>query len=396
MISIQEASRLIRQHSKSLSSTEVLVHNSFGLVLARDVRSPVNLPSFRQSAMDGFALRKADLDQGMREFQIKGEVPAGPYKKINVNSGQAVQIFTGAVVPDDCDTIIIQEVCRVEGNRLVVETYKKGQKTNIRAVGEQVKKGELALEKGHLINPASVGFLASMGLEKLRVVRKPGIALISTGNELRPAGSRLRAGEIHESNSSTLSTALRQHRFFLGEDRQVKDDLEDSISQVAAALEHNDVLIISGGISVGKYDFVREALKKNGVKEVFYKVNQKPGKPLFFGVKGKKLVFALPGNPASLLTCYYIHVLPALQVLSGMEAKAVRLMARLRSSYRHQGPRPVFLKGLLSGDSVKVLEGQASFVMRSFAQANVLVYIHGENRTLTRGEEVEVIPIDTL
>ena len=393
MVSVEEALDLVKKHCSPLEERDVRVVNCLNFILSRDVESPIALPSFRQSAMDGWAVKRSDLESGLREFEIVGEIPAGVFQDINLSEGQTVRIFTGACVPDSADTVVIQEKTKQEGSLLQIVEYSSKDKTNIREVGEQIAKGKLALEKGHRVDAATSGFLSAMGLEKVFVHRKPGIAFIGTGDELKRPGQELKTGEIYESNSATISAALQEANFFLSEERRVRDELKDTVNQLDAALSSNDVVIISGGISVGDYDFVKEALEKCGVTEVFYKVLQKPGKPMYFGTKGDKLVFALPGNPASLLTCFYVYVLPALNAIFGAPFDLTMGHVPLNNGFNFKGDRPVFLKGYFNGEHVQILDGQASFVLKSFAQANCLIYLHGENRVYERGDEVEIIPI---
>jgi len=393
MISIQEAKDRIEQYCHQLSSEKRTVQGSLGYVLFEDLISPIDLPGFRQSAMDGFALKRADLENGIREFKIISEIQAGPAEDVELNSGETARIFTGAKVPDLADIVVIQEKTEYTDHVLKILEYSSNDKANLRSIGEQIKKGSVALVKGHEVNPSSIGFMYSMGLEHIDVIRKPKIAMITTGNELKKTGTNLLSGEIYESNSATMFAALEQNGFDFSEQQRIEDTLEESVRQVKLSLEKNDVLIISGGISVGKYDFVKRALEENGVQEVFYKINQKPGKPMYFGIKNDKLIFALPGNPASLLTCFYLYLLPALSMISGRKFMNVKKMKTLVSSFEYRGSRPVFLKAFAKEDSVEVLEGQMSFILKSFAEANALVYIHGENRMLEAGSEVEVIPI---
>ena len=393
MISIEEAKIRIGKNCGSLGAQLRPIESSLGYILSMDVKSPIDLPGFRQSAMDGFAMIREDLENGIREFNVTHEVQAGPTSSIPLKNGEAVRIFTGAKVPDDADVVIIQEKTEYTEQKLKILEYSSNQKSNIRRIGEQIEKGSVALAKGHLVNPSAIGFMASMGLQKVDVVRKPSIAMITTGNELKRAGSDLQPGEIYESNSLMMSSVLAHSGFCMNEEKKINDTLEETVDQVKLSLDQHDVLIISGGISVGKYDFVKRALEENGVEEVFYKINQKPGKPMYFGTKGSKLIFALPGNPASLLTCFYIYLLPALRILSGHRVVEHIQRKKLVSDFEYRGDRPVFLKAFVIGDSVEILEGQMSFVLKSFAEANALVYLHGENRILEKDCEVEVISI---
>ena len=393
MISITEAKEKIDENCQVLGVEKRPVQDSLDYVLFEDVISPIDLPGFRQSSMDGFALRREDLENGIREFNVVSEIQAGPSESLIFKSGEAARIFTGAKVPDCADIVVIQEKTEYSEPNLKILEYSSNLKSNIRSTGEQIEKGSVALVKGHEINPSSVGFMCSMGIQNIDVFRRPNVAMITTGNELKKAGSDLLPGEIYESNSSMMAAALVQNNFVIKEEKRIEDTLKESIRQVKLSLAENDVLIISGGISVGKYDFVKRALEENGVEEVFYKIRQKPGKPMYFGTKDGKLIFALPGNPASLLTCFYIYLLPALSKISGRKVVAGATIKKLTSSFEYRGDRPVFLKAHATEDSVEILEGQMSFVLKSFAEANALVYLHGENRMIEKGSEVEVIPI---
>ena len=394
MVSIEEAKIKIQEHVSMMDAEEISIGEALNRVLAKDIQSPLNLPSFRQSAMDGFAVMRADLEQGRRHFKVVSETQAGLTSEKILSSGQAIRIFTGAVVPTNADIVVIQEHTKFEEDDLEIVEYSSMNNSNIRSSGEQIKKGESALEKGHIIHPATIGFLASMGIGHVMVYRKPKITIITTGNELKEIGQELGLGEIYESNSRMLKSSLLNSSYSDVKEKRINDDYEKSVSQIKEALNETDVLILSGGISVGKYDFVKRALEENGVKEVFYKIKQKPGKPMYFGLKGEKLIFALPGNPASLLVCYYIYVLAALNQMSGKNVPNEVQIKKLVSEYIFKGDRPQFLKAKSYGTKVQLLEGQSSFILKSFAEADALVYIHGENRTLHKGSEVEVYPFN--
>lgn len=395
MISIEEARKWTQDKSFPLSEELLPLEDAIGRVLAHDILTDIPQPSFRNSAMDGYAMLRSDLDSGLRTFKVAGEIQAGKSEVIRINQGETWRIFTGAVAPENCDMVVIQEKTDRGSAEVEVKQYDQGDGSNIREVGEQLKKGETALSAGHRINPASIGLLRSLGVSEVVVHRLPRIAVVTTGNELKEPGEELGLGEIFETNSITLKAAMSQHGFHIDTHIKVKDSLENTVEAIGKAIEEHDVLILSGGISVGDYDFVKEGLEKNGIEEVFYKVHQKPGKPMYFGVKAENLVYALPGNPASLLVCFNEYVLPSLRKLRGERGFLQPPMFKLKLKHDHffKGPRPEFFRGRFKGDEVEVLTGQASFMLKSFAEANCLIYIHGDKRTLEAGSEVEVHPI---
>lgn len=390
MISIEEARKWVLDKSFLLDEELIEIDRSVGMVLARDITASIDIPSFRNSAMDGYSVLRSDLETGMRTFKIMGEIQAGRAEKVVLKSGEAYRIFTGAVCPENSDMVVIQEKAKRTGDVVEFIGVSHDGKSNIREIGEQIKKGEIALKAGHVINPASIGLLASFGISEVPVYRKPRISVITTGNELKKAGEDLLHGEIYESNSYSLKAALAQHDFEIYSQKTVVDDQKATSVDIGKLISECDALIISGGISVGDYDFVKKSLEENDVEEVFYKVDQKPGKPMYFGVKGEKLVFALPGNPASLLVCFYEYVLPSLKKRIGLNPNLRIKHVKLKNDFHFSGPRPEFFRGRASEDFVEILTGQSSFMLLSFAEANCLVYIRGEKRIIPSGSPVEV------
>lgn len=393
MVTVEEARRWVLDKSFPLEEEWLPVEFAVGRVLAQDVLAITDLPAFRNSAVDGYVFLRNDLDNGMRKFKIAGEIQAGKSTGILIDKEQCYRIFTGAVIPENADIVIMQEATDRGAEIVEVKDYQKNQKTNIRETGEQIRKGQIALAQGHQLNPASIGFLVSFGIHEVPLIRLPRIAILTTGNELKKPGDQLETGEIFESNSFSLKAALMQNGFNRYIERYVSDDLVQTRKAIGDLLAESEVLIVSGGISVGKYDFVREGLEYNDVDEVFYKVNQKPGKPMFFGVKSEKLVFALPGNPASLLVCFYEYVLPSLNKLMGKNPLIHCQIKTLINDLEFSGTRPEFFRAIFRSDDVEVLTGQNSAMLKSFAESNCLVYIHGEKRKLIKGEKVEVHPI---
>jgi len=370
MVEIKEALEIIRSQDLQLDSEVVSLKDSLDRVLAEDLKADFDLPGFDNSAMDGYAL--GGLQQ---EYNIVGEVAAGDSKEFILKTGDAVRIFTGAKVPEGTSAVIMQEKTKVDQNLLILEELPKECQC-IRKKGEELKKGELVFRKSYQITAAGIGMLGSLGRNKIKVFKKPIIQLITTGNELVTPGESLQAGQIYESNSGAIEAALKSKGFSSSASIQIKDDFELIKTGILEALQNTDVLILSGGISVGDYDFVKQALEENGVEELLYKVKQKPGKPLYFGRKGYQFVFALPGNPASSLSCFYIYVLPLLQKLSGLPGKGLlELNLPISSDFENRGDRPVFLKANIDNNLVEILNAQGSSMIGSMAKGNVLAYV---------------------
>jgi len=388
MITVEQAFELVQNniHPTNTSESKPVIESA-GYVLFKDVYSPINMPPFRQSAMDGYAL---NMHQDST-YKIIDEVKAGDGHHPILKEGEAIRIFTGSAVPDSANTVIMQEKTNREDDVLTL-TSPAVENENIRPLGEQVEKGALALKKGTKLTPAAIGYLTTLGISEVEVFSKPSIAIVTTGNELIEAGQELTYGKIYESNSGMLLTALQS----LGYDNvtiaKVKDDYASTMASLDKAISENDVVLISGGISVGDYDFVGKALLELGVKQIFYKVKQKPGKPLFFGKMNYKPVFALPGNPASALSSFYVYVQPSLQKLSGnLDFSLNRLKVNLTGDYFKKGARAQFLKASVKDGNVTILEGQSSAMLYTFAIANAFVYVPAEVNSLSKGDEIEVI-----
>lgn len=390
MIQVAEALKIIAENSSKMPITKIKVSKSLGYVLAEAVYSPINMPPFRQSAMDGYAFTHGELNQ----FEVLKTVQAGDFLEDEIKKNQAVRIFTGAFVPDDVDTVVMQEHTTLNDNLLQIEKMPVAF-ANVREKGEQVKKGELVLDASTVITPAAIGFLACLGITKIKVYEKPKVAILVTGNELVSAGNKLPKGKIYESNSLMLEAALKTIGINKTTVFKVKDSLKKTKIVIESCLSNFDVVLVSGGISVGDYDYVKEALLKNGVTELFYKINQKPGKPLFFGRKENKLVFALPGNPASSLTCFYVYALPALKKLMGFETIHLPEMKRkINTAFENTSGKTLFLKGLYDDEKVTVLESQSSAMLNSFSIANGLIVVPEDVTSLEANDEVTVLPFN--
>jgi len=388
MISIEEALKAVELNTKELSKgIKMPLETAVNSILFLNVFSPINMPPFRQSAMDGYAI---NLHNDLT-YSLVGEVKAGDSHHPKLKRGEAVRIFTGAAVPDSANAVVMQEKVIVNSKVITIESSLQ-EEHNIRQIGEQVKKGELALKKGTKLIPAAIGYLSSLGIEEVWVYESPSIAIVTTGNELAEAGEPLIYGKVYESNSKMLQSALINLGFFNVSIHKIIDDYNSTLSKLNAVIEENDLVIISGGISVGDYDFVGKALKQLQVEEIFYKVNQKPGKPLFFGKKRNALIFALPGNPAAALTCFYMYVLVALQKLIGFETKGlVKVLAKSTSNFEKVGDRSLLLKAYYEAGKVTVLEGQSSAMLQTFAVSNAIVKMSDDLDKINKDDVIEVM-----
>lgn len=387
MISIQEALDIAREQEIEMETRRVPLEDSQGFYLAENINSPFDLPPFDNSAMDGYAV------SGISDsYRIVGEVQAGDTAEYSMVEGEAMRIFTGAKIPENTTAVVMQEKTSVAGAVLQVDNMiKEGQ--HIRRKGHELALGQKVFGPGQFISPATVGLIGSLGIDRVRVYQKPEIRIISTGNELVQPGNPKTEGQIYESNSYALSAALKNYGYNCREKTHVKDDFSAIKRGIAEFLESSDVLLLSGGISVGDYDFVKQALEENGVRELFYKVFQKPGKPLYFGRKKDTFVFALPGNPASSLTCFYVHVLPLLQKLSGAnETGLPRTLLPIDHDFENRSDRPVFLKANIEDQRISILNRQSSSMIHSMAMGNALVFLEGSSR-VREGEMVECILI---
>lgn len=385
MITVEEAKALVFSNVHSLGTEQLPIHYCVGRVLAADAISKIDMPPFNQSAMDGYAV--CGLDQSA--YEQVGEVKAGDGHNPQLLPGQCVRIFTGAPVPDSADAVVMQERTMVEGLKLKVEGEVKDRE-NIRPQGEQIRTGEVGMSAGTVVSPGGVGFLATLGYHEVSVHIAPRVAIVATGSELVEPGAGLVRGQIYESNSFTLLAALSDVGISAIK-ANATDTYETTRAVLGELLEQNDVLIITGGISVGDYDFVGRALLDLGVEQVFHKVAQKPGKPVFFGKKDDRVVFALPGNPAASLTCYYEYVYPAIRKMMGYSDFQLRKETMtLANDAFCKGPRACFLKARVQDGRVEALNAQSSAMMSSFAAANAIIYATLEVQELKAGDVVEV------
>ncbi|MBI0176361.1 molybdopterin molybdotransferase MoeA [Bartonella apis] len=356
-------------------------------VLAQDVIAELTEPPFRSSAMDGFAIRFQDYRKDAK-FHVVGEAAAGKGYDGKIGKEEAIRIFTGAPVPDEADTIIIQENAVIEGDT-VSFTKAPEQNANIRPRGGNFEKGDSVLKKGRIMTPSALALCASTGHGAVKVVRRPKIAVLATGNELVEAGEIPGKDQIVCSNSYGLNYLIRAHHCDVV-DLGIARDNEESIREKIhhAKEEKVDLLVTSGGVSVGKYDLVQTVLKSEGMKLDFWKVAMRPGKPLMFGIlphDHKMLVLGLPGNPVSSMVCGHIFLVPILEKLSGRTYRPHIEDALLAVPLPENGPRRHFVRANLSVNAkgerwVTPVRSQDSSLIRLMANADCLI-IREENGT---------------
>jgi molybdopterin molybdotransferase len=374
----------------------VPVRSALGRVLAEDVLTPVNVPAHRNSAMDGWAVRGADLRaEGETTLEEIGASFAGKPFAGKVGPGQCVRIMTGGVVPEGADTVVMQERARANARSIA---FAPGQKTgqNVREAGEDLKAGSVALKKGRIVRPAELGLIASLGIGEVAVYRPLRVAFFSTGDELKSVGSALGAGEIYDSNRYTIHGMLTRLGCEALDMGVVRDDpklLEQAFREAAASA---DVVITSGGVSVGEADFVKTMLAELG-EVVFWKIAMKPGRPLAYGKIGPAHFFGLPGNPVSVMVTFYQFVRDALLVLMGADPVAPMPTFRAVCTARlKKAPgRTEFQRGVLTRNddgsmSVRPTGEQGSGILKSMSDANCFIILDDATGNVEPGTAVEV------
>ena len=389
MICVSDAIEIIGKNVSIAEAIGLPLSEATGLVLADDIYATADIPAFPQSSMDGYAL-SFDAWSVHRQLTIQGEVAAGSNQPFQSTPDKAVRIFTGAPVPPGTDTVVMQEKTRTENGKLIIDDEKLRMGTNVRQQGSEIKAGMLALSKNTLLSPGAIGFLAGIGINEVKVYPNPTITIIVTGNEFQKQGHPLQYGQVYESNSFALSAAMKQINLHSVQLQRVRDDLKSLINVMQQALQNSDVVLLTGGISVGDYDFVLQAASTCGVEKLFHRVKQRPGKPLYFGKKDKKLVFGLPGNPSSVLTCFYFYVLRSLGQLSNRSLALQTIHAQLGKTFRKDAGLTHFLKGHYDGNVATPLDAQESYRMRSYALANCLIQIDEEVTEYLEGASVKV------
>jgi molybdopterin molybdotransferase len=409
LITIAEARRRVLAAVPRLGDDAVELDLALGRVLAEDVTSPLPVPPFDSSAMDGFAVKAGPA----AELEVIGEARAGhPYEGA-VSAGQAVRISTGAVLPEGADAVVpverttaVKEVGSGDGVRLDPDIWGEGGHhpisvpetragSNIRRAGEDISLDAVVLQAGAQLGPAELGVAASVGRAELRVAKKPRVAVLVTGDELTEPGQTLAPGAIYSSNAYALSAQVDRAGGEVIARTTVPDDAGGTRAALAEALDRADVLVVSGGISVGQHDHVKPALRELGVEERFWGVSLRPGKPTWFGTRGSTLAFGLPGNPVSAMVTFHLFARPALAAMQGAEPEARRVAAELaepivRNPEREQAIRVNLLQSKNGLEAAPTKGAQGSHVLTSMVGADGLALLGPGEGEAQAGERVEV------
>jgi molybdopterin molybdotransferase len=392
LLTIDEAVAAIVAHARPRGEEQAAVRNAHGRVLVRDAVAAVDLPPFDSSAMDGYAVRSADAPGRLR---VVDQSAAGRPASRKLAAGEAIAISTGAEVPAGADAVIEVERVVVEGDQVDAEAVAEG--ANVRPRGGDVRTGTVVVEAGERLGPPQIGALAAAGVAEVVCARIPTVAVLSTGSELRAPGEQLGPGQIYESNSLLLAAQLAT----AGIDAQLLDPVPDDEAAMRHALETGlaaDVLITSGGVSVGPHDLVKQLLDELGVERVFWGVAVRPGKPLFFGVRGDSLVFGLPGNPVSTFVSFELFVRTALRASEGERDPAPRFLpGQLAGSLRRNAQRDDLVRARArsgaGGTLVEPLSGQESHMIARAASANALVFVPRGDGELRAGDHVSYLRV---
>jgi len=405
MIEYADARALVLAAAKTLPAEAVALPESLGRTLARDIKAAESIPPFTKATMDGYAVRAADTRRSGTaaaravELDVLEDLPAGRLSRKTVGPGQAVRIMTGAPLPAGADAVVMVEDTEKAGRRVTVRR-EAGPGDNIGLAGEDLEKGEIALERGALIGPAEIGMLAAAGLRRVPVTRRPRLVVIATGDEIVEPGVRKRRGQIRNANGPALTAmalTAGAEAVYLG----IARDRNASLAAKLAKARGADILVLSGGVSVGDYDLVKAELEAAGVRPVFWRVRIKPGKPVFFGVRGRQLVFGLPGNPTSAMVTFHLFVRPAIDRLLGRAVPGpVPATAVLGETIVLKPGRTQFLRGRFVGRGpvlrVEPYRDQRSGVLRSMVHGRVLIVVPAEVARIEAGREVEILLMDGL
>jgi molybdopterin molybdotransferase len=400
-LAVDKAREIVRSYVTPIAVNErVSVRAALGRVLGADIISTINVPAHDNSAMDGWAVRGEDLGpSGDTRLHEIGSSLAGRAFSGEVKRGECVRVMTGAVLPLGTDTVVIQEVVRVDGTAIVVPPGQvRGQ--NTRRAGEDLAIGKPVLRAGQCLRPAELGLIASLGIAELAVRRRPRVAFFSTGDELASVGRALREGEVYDSNRYTIHGMLARLGCDIIDMGVVRDDRESLASALREASAAGDAVVTSGGVSVGEADFTREVLGKLG-EVLFWKIAMRPGRPMAFGRVGSAYFFGLPGNPVAVMVTFYQFVRDALLALSGRTDSFELPLVQVRSegALRKKPGRTEYQRGILSKNdrgewSVRVTGQQGSGVLRSMSEANCFIVLEHDRGNVQAGDFVSVQVMD--
>jgi molybdopterin molybdotransferase len=413
----EAARKLVLAEAVPLGGETLPLEKCLGRVTAAEVNSPIAIQPFDNSSMDGYALRAADTEADRPRLRLVGESRAGRPAEVAVGEGEAIWISTGAMLPEGADAVLpVEDASEEDGHVLPTRPVREGE--NIRRTGEDVKAGQVLIPVGHQLRGSEVAVLAAAGVAEIECARRPRVAILGSGDELIPPGQPLRPGQIHDSNTYALSALVREAGAEPAQVAHLPDQPDATRQALSAALPSElhqisgsaarkfdavrgaDVLIVAGGVSVGRHDYVKGALAELGVEERFWRVALRPGGPTWFGVLPRDdgrptLVFGLPGNPVSAMVTFHLFARPALRAMTGLDPHGGRTHATLAAAYRKKPGKAHYLRCRLelTDDGWRALltrERQGSHVLTSMLAADALAVIPAEREEIAAGERIEV------
>jgi molybdopterin molybdotransferase len=401
MISVDEAFRRYEQEISPLPVIAVGVStaDALGRVLAEEVRAQIDLPPFPQSAMDGFALRSQDTQDATPErpvrLEIAGEIQAGRLREIpKLSPGEAMRIFTGGHLPQGADAVLRQEEAQIEGDRLLIKrALSLGE--DVRAQGEEIRRGTTLAERGTRLWAGELAAITMAGVSEVRVHRAPKVTVLTTGDEVIPPGKELMPGEVYDANTPLVVGWLRSRGYREVVAAHLPDDLKGIEMALKEAFTHSDLVITTGGVSMGERDYILEAARNVGVRQIFWKVAQKPGKPLFFGTLNGKALIGLPGNPGAVFMGLVVHVCRVLDLLEGASPPGPRFMwGKLAFAIDPDPKRTLWVRCRISTGEISLqrLPKQGSHMISNLVDCTALVRIPPGSEELTPGSPVPWTP----
>jgi len=405
MISVEEAQKIVLNSGLKPSVKKLPILESLGLNLAEDIVSSDDIPIYDNSAMDGYAVRAIDIKGAEKSYPIRlvltGEdIPAGKIPKSTVNPGFCMPIMTGASLPKGADSVVMKEdTQRDVASIMVFREIEKGE--NVRYRGEDIKKGSTVFKKGEIINPGTIGVLASLGKSEVKVFGPPIIGVLATGDELIETSEKLVAGKVRDSNSYSLSAQIKEMGLEYKKFGRAPDDEALLIKKIKQSLEECDILLLSGGISVGDYDLVKDIMESIGARLLFWRVNQKPGRPLAFFEYGNKYIFGLPGNPVSVMVCFEMYVRPMIRRSMGSgNLFRPEVEAETLQDFKNKAGRVNFARVIVENKDgqyfFKSTGMQGSGILTSMARANGIACFPANMGNVKKGSRVKVYLLGEL
>ena len=392
------AVKQILKSIKTIKKIETInIMDSLGRIASKNIKSSINIPSFRNSAMDGYALNIKNLEKNKYSLKEQGISLAGQAYDKKLKDKETIRVMTGAVIPNNADAVIMKEMVDIEGDIILFPNFiQKNQ--NIRNIGEDIKKGDIVIKKGRQINYVDLGILSSLGIGKIDVFRKPIISFFSTGDELISINKKLKKGLIYDSNRYLLFGLLSEFPVQIKDMGVVKDNEEILVKKLKECAKVSDIIITTGGVSVGDADYIKSALKKVG-KVNFWKIAIKPGRPLAYGKINNASFFGLPGNPVSAAVTFQIFIIPAIKKMFQMIASSkLTIKAQVKSALSKKKGRVEYKRGLLEQkdgvNTVNTTGLQGSNILSSLSKANCYIRLSSETEKIKKGDTVEVIPFN--